>query len=84
MTEFGVKFERWGSAAQKAGIWFRWVKEGADAFMRKWQHNKSCRAAERHAKAAAAPPTVDTHMGRGEVGAEGSGGGRGGGWRGGE
>ena len=29
--------------------------------MRKWYDPKSCRAAERHAKAAAVPPTVDTN-----------------------
>ena len=35
MTEFGMKFEGWRKAAQKAGRWFRRVEEGAGSFMRK-------------------------------------------------
>ena len=30
MSVFGMKFEMWRKAAQKAGKWFRRVKEGAD------------------------------------------------------
>ena len=35
VTGFGMKFEGWRKAAQKAGRWFRRVEEGAKAFMRK-------------------------------------------------
>ena len=65
MKEFGMKFEGWRKASQKAGRWFRRVEEGAEAFMRKWHNAESSRAAERHAKAAAAPSTVDTTSQRG-------------------
>ena len=34
MSVFGMKFEAWRKAAQKAGRWFRRVKEGAELFMR--------------------------------------------------
>ena len=36
MSVFGMKFEGWRKAAQKAGRWFRRVEEGAELFMRKW------------------------------------------------
>ena len=29
ISAFGIKFEGWRKAAQKAGIWFRRVEEGA-------------------------------------------------------
>ena len=64
-TEFGKKFEGWGNAAQKAGRWFRRVEERAEAFMRKSHDSEGCRAAERHAKAAAVPPLAVTSMRRG-------------------
>ena len=32
---FGMNFEGWRKAAQKAGRWFRRVEEGAEFFMRK-------------------------------------------------
>ena len=35
MSAFGMKFEGWRKAAQKAGRWFRRVEEGAESFMRK-------------------------------------------------
>ena len=34
MSVFGMKFEGWRKAAQKAGIWIRHVEEGAELFMR--------------------------------------------------
>ena len=34
MSVFGMKFEGWRKAAQKAGRWFRRVEEGAELFMR--------------------------------------------------
>ena len=58
MTGFGIKFEGWRKAAQKAGKEFRRVEDGAAAFIRKWLDAASFRAAERHAKAVAMPPTV--------------------------
>ena len=57
-TEFGIKFEGGRKDAQKAGRWFQRVEEVAEAFMREWQDVENCRAAERHAEVAAAPPTV--------------------------
>ena len=41
MKEFGMKFEGWRKASQKAGRWFRRVEEGAEAFMRKWHNAES-------------------------------------------
>ena len=58
MSAFGMKFEGWRKDAQKAGRWFRRVEEGAESFMRIWHDTERCRAAQRHAKAAAAPSTV--------------------------
>ena len=58
MSVFGTKFEGWRKDAQKAGRWFRWVEEGAESFMRNMHDAERCRAAERHAKAEAAPSTV--------------------------
>ena len=58
ISAFGTKFEGWRKAAKKAGKWFGRVEEGAEPFMRKWHDAERCRAAERHAKAAAAPSTV--------------------------
>ena len=58
MSAFGMKFEGWRKAAQKAGRWFRRVEEGAERFMRIWHDAESCRAAERHANATAMPSTI--------------------------
>ena len=58
MSVFGMKFEGWRKAAQKAGRWFRRVEEGAELFMRNWHKRERRKAAERRAKAAAAPSTV--------------------------
>ena len=58
MSVFGTKFEGWRKAAQKAGRWFRRVEGGAELFMRNWHETERRRAAERRAKAAAAPSTV--------------------------
>ena len=58
MSVFGMKFEGWRKVAQKAGRWFRRVEEGAELFMRKWHETERRKAAERRAKAAAAPSTV--------------------------
>ena len=58
MSAFGIMFEGWRKASQKAGRWFRRVEEGAESFMRKLHDAEICRAAERHPKAAAAPSTV--------------------------
>ena len=58
MSVFGMKFEGWRKVAQKAGGWFQRVEEGAELFMRNWHETERCRAAERRAKAAAAPSTV--------------------------
>ena len=61
--------------AQKAGRWFRRVEEGAELFMRNWHEKERRKAAERRAKAAAAPSTVgiSKRPGRGGRGAEGGG-----------
>ena len=74
MSVFGMKFEGWRKAAQKAGRWFRRVEEGAELFMRKWHEAERHRAAERHAKAAAAPSTVGISKRPGEGGRGGRGG----------
>ena len=58
MSVFGMKFEGWRKATQKAGRWFRRVEEGAELFMWKWHKAERRRAAKRHAKAAEAPSTV--------------------------
>ena len=58
MSVFGMKFEGWRKAVQTAGRWFRRVEEGAELFMRKRHEAERRRAAEQHAKAAAAPSTV--------------------------
>ena len=62
MSAFGTKLEWWRKDAQKAGRWFRRVEEGAESFMWKWHDTERCRAAERHAKAAAAPSSVGISM----------------------
>ena len=76
-TDFGIKFEGGRKDAQKVGTWFRRVKEVAEAFMRERHDAENCRAAERHAKVAAAPPTVGISTRRGEGGREEGGGERG-------
>ena len=58
MSVFGMKFEGWRKAAQKAGRWFRRVEEGAELFMRNWHETERRKAAERRARAAAASSTV--------------------------
>ena len=59
MSVFGMKFEGWRKAAQKANNrWFRRVEEGAELFMRNWHETERHKAAERRANAAAAPSTV--------------------------
>ena len=73
MSVFGMKFEGWRKAAQKAGRWFRRVEEGAELFMRNWHETERRKAAEHRAKAAAAPSTVGLSKrpgggGRGEGG----------------
>ena len=47
MSVFGMKFEGWRKAAQKAGRWFRRVEEGAELFMRNWHETERRKAAER-------------------------------------
>ena len=76
MSVFGMKFEGWRKAAQKAGRWFRRVEERAELFMRNWHDTERRRAAERRAKAAAASSTVGTSKrpGEGERGEGGRGG----------
>ena len=58
MSALKSKFEGWRKAAQKAGRWFRRVEEGAELFMRTSHETERRKAAERCAKAAAAPFTV--------------------------
>ena len=58
ISVFGMKFEGWRKAAQKAGRWFRRVEKGAELFMQNWHETERRKAAERRAKAAAAPSTV--------------------------
>ena len=68
MSVFGMKFEGWRKAAQKAGRWFRRVDEGAELFMRNWHETERRKAAERRAKAAAVPSTVGISKRPGEGG----------------
>ena len=81
MSVFGMKFEGWQKAAQKASRWFGREEEEAELFMQKWHETERRRAAERRAKAAAAPSTVGKSKrpgGRGRAEGEGEGeGGRG-------
>ena len=58
MSVFGMKFEGWRKAAQKAGRLFRRVEEGAELCMRNWHEKKRRKAAELRAMATAAPSTV--------------------------
>ena len=58
MSIFGMKFEGWRKAPQKAGRWLRRVEKGAELLMRKWHETERRKAAERRTKAAAAPSTV--------------------------
>ena len=58
MSAFVKEFEGWRKDAQKAGRWFLRVEEGAESFTRKRHDSGRCRAAERHAKPAAAPSSV--------------------------
>ena len=78
MSVFRMKFEGWRKAAQKAGRWFRRVEEGAELFMRNWHETERRKAAERRAKAAAAPSTVGISKRPGEKERGGGRGGRGG------
>ena len=77
MSVFGMKFEEWRKTAQKAGRWFRRVEEGAELFMRNCHGTDRRKAAERRAKAAAAPFTVGISK---RPGGGGRGGERGGDW----
>ena len=82
MSVSGMKSEGWRKAAQKAIRWFRRVEEGAELFIRKWHETERRKAAERPAKAAAAPSTVGISKrpgGRGRRGGRKGGGGTGGG-----
>ena len=45
MSVFGMKFEEWRKAAQKAGRWFRRVDEGAEIFMQNWHETDGRKAA---------------------------------------
>ena len=74
MSVFGMKFEGWRKATQKAGSWFRRVEEGAAFFMRKWHEMERRRATQRHAKAAAALSTVGISKRPGGGGGGGEGG----------
>ena len=58
MSVFGMKFDGWRKAPQKAGRWFRQVEEGVELFMRNMDETERRKPAERRAKAAAAPSTV--------------------------
>ena len=80
MSAFAMKLEGWRKAAQKAGRWFRRVEEEAESFVWKRHDAERCKAAERHAKAAAAPSTVgiSKRLTGGGNGAREEGGGQGG------
>ena len=67
MPVSGMKFEGRRKDAQKVGRWFRRVEEEAELFMRECYDTVRGRAAERHAKVAAAPSTIRISVGR-EVG----------------
>ena len=54
MSVFGMKFEGWRKAAQKAGRWFRRVEEGVELFMRNWHETERRKVAERRAKCSSA------------------------------
>ena len=76
MSVFGMKFEGWRKAAQKAGIWFRRVEEGAELFMRDWHKTDRHKAAERRAKTLRQrhPPSASSSgPGQGEMGRGGGG-----------
>ena len=77
MSVFGMKFEGWRKAAQKAGRWFRRVEEGAELFMRNWHETERRKAAERRAKAVAAPSNVGISKQPGAERGKGGGGERG-------
>ena len=66
MSVFGMKFEGWRKAAQKAGRWFRRVEERAELFMQTWHETERRKAAERRSKSAAAPSTVSISKRPGE------------------
>ena len=40
ISVFGVKFEGWRKAAQRAGRWFRRVEDGAELSMRNWHETE--------------------------------------------
>ena len=77
MSVLRMKFEGCRKVAEKAGRWFRRVEEGAELFMRNWHETERRKAAERRAKAAAAPSTVGISK-RSGGGGRGGGGGKGG------
>ena len=72
-----MKFEGWRKAAQKASKWFRRVEEGAGLNMWNWHQPERHKAAERRAKAAAAPSIVGISKRPGGEEGKGGGGGRG-------
>ena len=57
--------EGWREAAHKAGRWFRWVEDGAEAYIRKWHDAEKSNAVKRLATVATATPTVDTTVRKG-------------------
>ena len=66
MSVFGMKFEGWRKAAQKANRWFRRVEEGAELFMRNWHETERHKAAERRATLRQRHPPSASLSGRGE------------------
>ena len=68
MSVFGMKFEGWRKAAQKAGRWFRRVEEGAELFMRNWHETKRRKAADDAQTLRQRHPLSASLSGRGEGG----------------
>lgn len=81
LETFGITLERWRETAQHrrpADRWFRGVKAGVEACMRKWHGAGESDAEERHVTAATETRTVNPgEVVRGD--GDGSGEGRGGG-----
>ena len=78
MSVFGMKFEGWRKAAQKAGRWFRRVEEGTKLFMRNWHETERRKAAERRERLRQRHPPLASLSGRGKGRGIGGAGGRGG------
>ena len=53
-----MKSEGWREAARKAGKWFAWVEDGAEAYMRKWHVAEESNSAKRYATVSAVTRTV--------------------------